>query len=98
MRSGSEAAAVPDARACCSSAACTAGVTLGHDQGREVFSLPSHHKTTLPPHAGRAALVPLIIGASPTEKVKPASYLVGITQRDANGRTPGAAAVEPSVK
>ena len=75
-----------------------AGLALGHHQGREVFWLQPTGTVHVPLLAGRGALVPFVVGGVADESVPPGAYLVGITQRDADGRTSGAAAVELRIR
>lgn len=69
-------------------------IKVGHQQGREVFLLPSDDVVRLPLPAGPGALVPLIVGALTNEDVGDGSWVVGITQYDGDGNASGAAAVE----
>jgi hypothetical protein len=69
-------------------------ISVGYVRGREVFWLPSDEMVRIPLMAGPGALIPLIVGGAVTEAVIEGAYLVGITQRNLDGATSGAVAVE----
>ncbi|HEU0094109.1 MAG TPA: S8 family serine peptidase [Vicinamibacteria bacterium] len=72
-------------------------ISVGYVRGREVFLLPPDEIIRIPLRAGPGGLIPMIVGGVVTERVEDGGYPVGITQRDANGTTSGAAAVEVRV-
>jgi subtilisin family serine protease len=74
------------------------GLALGHYRGREVFWLQPTGTVHAPLLAGRGALVPFVVGGVADQSVPPGAYLVGITQKDADGQTSGAAAVELRIR
>jgi hypothetical protein len=75
-----------------------AGLELGNYQGREVFWLKPEGTVRALIVTGPGSLVPLIIGGIAGRDVKPGPYLIGVTQKDADGRTSGAAAVEVRIR
>jgi subtilisin family serine protease len=69
---------------------------LGHYRGREVFWLESGDTVKVLLRPGRGTLVPILIGGQGA--LKSGSYLLGVTQFDADSSISGAAAIEVRIK